>query len=243
MRLTSARASRLAKRPREDTQKSKVYAAGWAALSENIVVGTTQPEVQAYVDRVLDLAWFRRRWGQKRITVVLKRGQGGHAERWSGNIVIGQNATGIMGSAPGASKATVLHEIAHQLAKPRDNNWHGPEFTRVLLELVSFEFGTETAAKLRAEYKAKRVKVGSPTKLLAEAKVPPPRPTPKTWRVAIQTPSGEVVALIQANSLKGALYSLQNTHGPHLAEATDVRIYKSRAVSTRAAAKPARKGR
>lgn len=116
-----------------------------------------------------------------------------------------------------------------------------PEFARVQLELVSFAYGPEQAKVLRDGYKANKVKLGSPTPLRPVEKVPPPRPQPKTWRAVVQTPSGEVVVLIEANSLKGAIDRLNSSHTEQLRQATDVHVYKSRAVSTRAAAKPPRK--
>lgn len=227
------RARRMAKRPRLDTQKGKLYQAHWDALPINDVVGTTVKDVQAYVDRVANLTWFRRRYGTKRIIVEFKRGQGGFNPQYSDRIVIGQNATGMHGSTPGAAKRTVLHEMAHTIVGHCEGNWHGPEFARVQLELVTFEFGAEIGQKLRAAYKKNRVKVGSPTPLRTEDKTPAPRALPRTWRVVIQTPSGEVVEYIEAVDLGRALDKIQmRLSHARLAAATDLRVYKSRAPAS-----------
>lgn len=227
---TSARASRLAKMPRQDSQKLKVYRAEWETL-RNDTVGTTTAEVQAYVDRVTDLAWFRRRWGSHKITVRGARGQGGLGG--GSSIKVGLNVTGARGTQPGAQKAVVLHEIAHCLAPVAEH--HGPEFVRILLELVRFECSPEEYEAYREALKKNRVKVGPPTPLMAAVKTPAPRPVKRTYRVQIDKVP---VLFVEATSLAGALYTIQSRPGLNqlLRDAVDIRIWKSRAPAQKLAA-------
>jgi len=209
---------------RRDTQRLKVYRAGWIALPED-VIGNSLPVVQAYVDRVCNAAWFRRRWGTKKITVKFKKGTGGYNPAYSNVIVVGQNATGRLGRAPGATKATVLHEMAHVLTGHCNGAWHGPEFARILLELVGFEFGPVTSENLKAAYKTQRVTVGKSLTLKPADATPAPRPKLKAWRVVI----GDQSFQIEGANLLAAVRHISNM--ATLTTATDIRIYKSRRVS------------
>jgi putative metallohydrolase (TIGR04338 family) len=222
-------------RKRRDTQRLKVYRAGWETLPNDDIVGTTVTQTQAYVDKVCDTAWFRRRWGTKRITVQFKKGLGGYTPAYSNLIVIGMNATARLGRAPGASKATVLHEMAHVVTGHCDGAWHGPEFTRNLLELVSFEFGPLTADNLKAAYRAQRATVGKALTLKPADATPAPRPALKVWRIVV----GDKSLQVEATSIIGAMRKLDSltavlSMGLTAAEvrsATDIRIYKSRRVT------------
>jgi putative metallohydrolase (TIGR04338 family) len=230
--LSSARASRMAKRPRRDTQKAKVYAAEQFLWGTS--VGTTLAEVQAYVDKLVDYAWFRRRWGSRRIRVEARRGLGGQAHL-GGTIEVGFNATGAHGHAPGAQVNVVLHEIAHQVTtSAADGNWHGPEFARAMLEIVRYALGEAQVQQLREEYRKHKVKVGSPTVLRALEQTPDPRPTPRTWRFEANFPTGVETIAIEALTLKHALERIIRNYT--LTDTTELKIWKSRATSTRVAA-------
>jgi putative metallohydrolase (TIGR04338 family) len=231
--LSSTRASRMAKRPRYDTQRSKIYAAE-AALPKGSGADDrlmTLAEVQAYVDRVTDLAWFRRRWGSRHITARTKRGGGGYAPVLAGGINIGLNVTGARGK-PGTYKALVLHEIAHVvtvLPADQERNWHGPAFARTVLEMYGFEFGGEAEQAFRAACKECHVRIGSPTPLRAE--LPPARPVVYTWRVKL---GDDELLILEGTSLSSVLAQLASPRYLarfKAADATELRIWKSRATA------------
>lgn len=141
------------------------------------VIGVHGPEgfyypsvesTQDYVDAILASAWFRRRWGHRRIPVQHSHG-GGSAAWVDGSISISVQHR--------RQEQTILHEIAHVLT-PHPYAHHGPEFAGILLTLVKHVMGPEYAATLRESFKAHRVRytmtaVPAPDehrKALAEAK-------------------------------------------------------------------------
>lgn len=131
-------------RPR-DVQKSRVYAAqaGWPHVN---TIGSIA-ETQAWVDAVTGARWFRSRWGERRIEVRFKA--------WG-------NATGYHGGhvclPPWArNDIVVLHEIAHVLTPSRYAS-HGEEFCAHLVTLVDNHLGGEAGRRLRAAFKAHRVR-------------------------------------------------------------------------------------
>lgn len=238
------RTPRLAKRKinRQDTKRSRVYAAEGTALPHGPEQHLASiAEVQAYVDRVTDLAWFRRRWPtHTRIAAVIKRGGGGYAPVNSNRIHVGLNVTGARGK-PGTTRALVLHEIAHVVTDlaPDDHNWHGPAFVRTALEIYGFEFGKATADAFRAACKEQKVRLGSPTPLRAPSKTPPPRAVPHTWRIQL---GKDELLIVQATTLLGALDQLTSVGSGYRArlkatDATEIKVWKSRATSTSKAAK------
>jgi len=240
--LTTARATRLAKLPRRETQQSKVYAA--EGILWGTAVGTTRAEVQAYVDKVANYEWFRRRYGRQTFHVSTQRGLGGHGGH--GDVAVGLNSTGSRGYQAGAQRNVVLHEMAHTIAGEDGGNWHGPKFARVMLELVSHAVSADAGKMLREQYKTHKVKLAPPTPL--RASVPPAREVvqPKLWRVEYKFRGEQKTHSVEANSMAGALYSFQNTHNNVLREATNLRIWKGvrQAAATKPAARkrPARKG-
>jgi len=233
----SARMSKLAKRPRRESQQQKMYNAEGFLWGEP--VGTTVAEVQAYVDKVANYEWFRRRWGTQRFHVESQRGLGGHGGY--GNVTVGLNLTGQNGHKPGAQRNVVLHEMAHTLAGSDGGNWHGPKFARAMLELVRFAIGPAEAKQLRERFKQYRVKVGPPTPLREAARTPAARTvvTQKLWRVEYKLGKETKTASYETGTMKGALQSLLSTleRDPNAASITNVRIWRG----VRQAAKPTRK--
>jgi putative metallohydrolase (TIGR04338 family) len=232
--LSSRRASNMAKRPRLDTKRQKLYDAEAGAFRGDDVRFQGVAQAQAYVNRLCDLAWFRRRWGSRRITVFAKRGSGGYA-RGSADVHIGFNATGVYGKATAGScsRLIVLHEMAHTLSGDVEaEGWHGPTFCRVLFELTRYAVSAEVAEKLRQEYKAHKLRMGSPTKLRAADRVPAPRPVAKVWRVQIGKAEPLVVEGINLRAIVREL-----TLNGKLSDATELRIWKSRATFRKAAGK------
>jgi putative metallohydrolase (TIGR04338 family) len=104
---------------------------------------------QDYVDAVISTAWFRRRWGFRRIPVEHSKGRGSVA--WStGTIAISCSHR--------RSEAVILHEIAHRLTSPTAAH-HGPEFAGILLTLVKHVMGAEHAKALRTSFREHKVRV------------------------------------------------------------------------------------
>lgn len=230
--FTSRTASRAAQATRRDTLRQKVYDAESATVCAGGELLRTIEDVQKYIDRVTDLAVFRRRWGSRRIRALPKRGgSGGYAQ--SGEVHVGLPCT----------KWTALHEGAHVIASPlpaaEAGNFHGPTFRRTLLELVGFEFGETAAQSFRDALKKRKLRLGPPTVLRPLDKVPEARPTVHTWRVQL---GKDELLILQGTSLASALAQLSSPkyHARFkAADATEVRIWKSRAVS-KAAAKGAK---
>jgi len=224
----SARMSKLAKRPRRESQQQRMYNAEGFLWGE--AVGTTVKDVQAYVDKIANYEWFRRRWGTQRFTVESQRGVGGHGGY--GNVSVGLNTTGTRGYKPGAQRNVVLHEIAHTLAQSKQANgdWHGPYFARAMLELVRFVIGPAEAKQLRENFKKFRVKVAPPTPLREAARTPAARTvvTPKLWRVEYKLGKETKTASYECATMKGALQSLLSTleRDPKAATVTNVRIWR-----------------
>jgi len=73
----------------------------------------------------------------------------------------------VLGFGPRAlGKQIVLHEIAHLLE--RSGAWHGREWARVYVEIVQHFLGVERANKLRAEFRAGKVKYTKPRQYTPE---------------------------------------------------------------------------
>lgn len=211
---------------RRDTLRQKVYDAESATGRAGGELLRTIDDVQQYVDRVTDLAVFRRRWGAKKIRAVAKRGHGGGGYALGGAIHVGLPCT----------KWTALHEVAHITVWPlpddEKGNHHGPTFRRTLLELVGFEFGETVAQSFRDALKKRKLRLGPPTVLRPLDKVPEARPTIHTWRVQL---GKDELLILKGTNLAAALAQL--VHSPSYyarfkaADATELRIWKSRAVS------------
>lgn len=145
-------------RPR-DSQRLKVYKSEWAVRSTARRFDSTAA-AQAFVDGVTGTAWFQARWGQRSIEVRGCSGGGATGNPRTGRINVG---------TPSRNDQVLLHEIAH-IVQPRGTAWHGAEFCATLLALWAHDISATSAAELRAQYVARRVK----HKVRA---VPQPKPT------------------------------------------------------------------
>ncbi len=113
------------------------------------------PSVQIYVDRVLALEAVRARYPNAGpVTVRERRGQGkAHYEPSTATVAI------PMENRAFGRESTVLHELAHHLsaseglpATRSGTRWHGAEFRRAMILLVSVALGEQAALLLRAGY-------------------------------------------------------------------------------------------
>jgi len=146
-------------REARDSQRSKVYTAEGAIRG----MGETLPQVddmQAYVDRLVKYAWFRRRYpAVNKINVRDGRGQRNAIAKW-GNII----------AMPKWSRREpiVLHEVAHHCTDSvygkRGVAAHGWQFAATFLELVRYAMGEEAAKALRASYREHKVRYAEPRK-------------------------------------------------------------------------------
>lgn len=151
-----------------DTQRQKVYNAQSVLIEKDLtsVIGArilhSAPKVkstgnvtitacQAYVDNIAGRAWFQRRWGTRRFTMLHKvHGQANYGG--DGRITLPPWAR---------NEVIILHEMAHSLI-PADAAWHGPEFASILLFLVERVLGKDAKAMLLAEFRTRRVRRWSP---------------------------------------------------------------------------------
>lgn len=152
-------------RTERDNQRSRVYN---AESSIPAYWGQTIPneELQGFVDKVLNRAPIRARWGSRRAIVELGRNGG---RSYGGRILLGVR---------GRNKWVICHELAHELTAHRYAA-HGPEFCGVFLFLVRTVIGTDAERQLREAFKAHRVKInrkGIPARLTV---IPKPYPVSK----------------------------------------------------------------
>jgi putative metallohydrolase (TIGR04338 family) len=129
-----------------DTYRQKVYRAERIAFA-----GTSGypprygrriekvPDIQAYIDKLVASAWFRRRWGRTGYRAIRihpgKRHTRATGDPWTGIIQLPIWAR---------SEAVILHELAHVLC-PTEAPWHGWEFLQIQLELIDHQLGKMAA--------------------------------------------------------------------------------------------------
>jgi len=113
------------------------------------------PSVQRYVDRVLASDSVREMYPNAGpVRVRERRGQGkAHYEPSTATVAI------PMENRAFGREGTVLHELAHHLsvseglpATSRGTRWHGVEFRRAMIFLVTVVLGEPAALLLRAGY-------------------------------------------------------------------------------------------
>jgi putative metallohydrolase (TIGR04338 family) len=141
-----------------DSQRSKLYAA------ESVVRGQTFESVeamQAYVDKLIGRAWFKRRWPGVR-SIAVRDGRG---RRRAGASSFGGYITMPKWSR---YEEVVLHEVAHICTDSqygtREVAAHGWQFAGTLVELVRYETGKDEADKMKASFRKAKVRFSEPKK-------------------------------------------------------------------------------
>lgn len=152
-----------------DTQRAKVYKAEGQADPSGYLQDREQ-----FPDLTSCGRYVRRVCGQKRIQDRYPRAHkiaagalvlhdGGGARRATGGW-----RGGLWGSARlqlplwCRNEPTILHELAHALTHSKDQAWHGWEFCECLLALTLYVRGREAHDRLKAAYKANRVRFTAP---------------------------------------------------------------------------------
>ncbi|TSD99305.1 TIGR04338 family metallohydrolase [Skermania sp. ID1734] len=108
--------------------------------------------VQSYVQKVLALGWIQQQWPQASVPVAVRARAGqsaAHYER-TGNRAVIAVPTHVGSRAWALRELVVLHELAHHLQSPDDEEAaHGPQFCGRYVELVDGVLGAEAAFLLR----------------------------------------------------------------------------------------------
>jgi putative metallohydrolase (TIGR04338 family) len=147
-----------------DFQKGKLYKAERIALGhtgDGSELATVEA-VQAFVDKVLASAWTRRTFPQCRTRVTVLDGRGRRAACSEGGAIRMPRWS--------RSRWVTLHELAHEIydrtsagAMARKGAAaHGWQFAERYLLLVRHFLGAEAHEKLRAAFKAHRVRYSAP---------------------------------------------------------------------------------
>lgn len=179
-------------RPR-DTQRSKLYAAERAAFGDAFTADPMDfDRAVAFVRQVWRSPWTRRKWpfvtynappyvADGRGTLYARGSLGRlNLPRWS------------------RTKPVILHELAHALTwHRRDIAAHGREFAAVLLELVQHWLGVAAAKKLRAAFRAGRVRY-RPKRLLTPAQLERLREQRLAVKIPVRTESAVVEPVLAA---------------------------------------------
>lgn len=154
-------------RPR-DTQRSKLYAAERVAFPRSADEGRLSlEECQAYVDRVVGSASWKGQFEERRspfgvdtyARVTVKDGRGSGAARCISYFEI---------SVPTDMRREwiLLHELAHvatqRLYGWNEVPWHGWEYATVYLGLVRRWLGADAHDRLRAAFRAGKVRYNAP---------------------------------------------------------------------------------
>ena len=114
---------------------------------------TTVPQVQAFVDRVVGSAWWKKRSSIRRI--VVKDGRGSSWARASRSDWFGVPEVSIPKWA--RSRRVVLHELSHHLT-PWEAEAHGAQFASNLIDLVRRFMSAEDADRLVESFRVAKVK-------------------------------------------------------------------------------------
>jgi putative metallohydrolase (TIGR04338 family) len=148
-----------------DSQRSKVYRAE-GFLQKKGPRYETVAEMQAYVDKLTQSAWFRRRWPRlARNGIEVRDGRGRR-------IACAQTSWGraiIKMPLWSRSEAVILHEVAHHCTDEgygtaMDIPWHGWQFASTLHELVAHKMGKEIGDDLKKSFRECKVKFRAPRK-------------------------------------------------------------------------------
>lgn len=158
--------------PVKDSQRQKVYNAEASVFTYSPWTrGKTfksDEEVQAYMDRVTQSKWWKKRWNRyaryntlrpQRVLLTDNRRGFGHPHAFEYQT-IGVCRLYVRIPVKSRNEHVVLHELAHHLAGVRfKHHW---QFTAALLELIRNKMGKEIHDKLKGSFRFRRVKHKAP---------------------------------------------------------------------------------
>jgi putative metallohydrolase (TIGR04338 family) len=149
-----------------DWQRSKAYAAertAWYGTEADNDTFDSVPEIQAYIDKLMASAWFRRRWPHTRFKVQVKDGRARYrtaaanrGQRW------------IKLPRWSRKRWLILHELAHICTPHETGGKHGRYWARTYLELVRHEMGEDAHKLLKLCFQRHKVKFNPRRKLTAQ---------------------------------------------------------------------------
>jgi putative metallohydrolase (TIGR04338 family) len=139
-----------------DSQRSRVYAAE-RSLPENTMMdlgkNVSVEEMQAYVNKVC---------ASKRLKRAVEKAGGRPTQRVTATHCQGKRGARAFGdyrievSGYMRNRLVILHELAHCFAPSFER--HGPTFARIYLAMAQAVMGREVAGRLKAAFKAHRVR-------------------------------------------------------------------------------------
>jgi putative metallohydrolase (TIGR04338 family) len=144
-----------------DSQRTRLYTAERVIRKQGRTFDSIE-EIQAYVDRLTASAWWKRRYPERKITVVPKHHGAATAWSWRSRIEMPRWSW---------CEAVVLHEVAHIATDRKYGSSaaaHGREYARTFLELVRHKMGKDAGADLKASFTEHRVKHSLPRKPMSE---------------------------------------------------------------------------
>lgn len=141
-----------------DSQRQNLYDAQGVIYRRYSETLDSVKKCQKYIDYILGLKWFQRRWPVSSVRVIgsdqLKRPanarrfyQGGGSWDWRYN-----HDTRIKVRRSGVKKVTLLHELAHMLV-PHPHAGHGRLYCRTFLELVRWRFGDDAYKTMKQSFR------------------------------------------------------------------------------------------
>jgi len=150
-----------------DYQRSKVYAAEWAAHGHTPVEFATHDETVRYANQIMRSEFWQDR-GLIEVAVGTSAGRGG--------IAYGKGLIRI--SAPARKRWVVIHELAHCATSQNYANtgdtWagHGWQFCELYVDMVDEFLGGEIASRLQDEMDARKVQRSDPGSKPVKASTP-----------------------------------------------------------------------
>ena len=143
-----------------DSQRTRLYRA--EALAPRGQEMPRVPRLQRALDEVVGSAWFGERYGSIG-TVVVDAGAGNRRATHRQRLTDGVHILKLPRWA--RCRRILLHELAHAVVTHRQPAAapHGPEFARVLLDLVGQFQSPEDGAMLADSFRNGRIRVAPPT--------------------------------------------------------------------------------
>lgn len=145
-----------------DSQRQRLYDAEYFFRYMNEVDNPQFDSIQGisdYVNRIVNSAWFIKRWGKPLGKIGVYENRGGC---WASRY------RGIHLAKWGWNKVVVLHELSHVLTISGVPS-HGRYFARTILEIIGHEMGSQARELLKESYRRNKVRFHPKHQLSPEA--------------------------------------------------------------------------